>query len=311
MSGPVVAVGSSLQGFYYDPKAGRPERLRKTLRLISEEIQRVMAWVMLGRGRSAYRCLFVTLTYASNTKGNPRDVSECLGCVRKWLARRALPMCPYLWVAELQKRGALHYHLMIWLPRGLHLPKLDRAGWWRHGMTKVETARNPVGYLVKYASKFRAEDIARFRKGTRLYGYGGLLPEVQRSVREARWPRWARKVREDQAAAAFVERIDREIEAQEREEAALLHELWPDDHPAPAPVDEDAEYQAFFEREVEERERDEVARGLLARGRALFARCSGGFVDRVSGEFFETPWRAEFMDGVLHVWPKEAGYEQA
>lgn len=306
MTGPVVAVGSSLEGFHYDPKLGRPDRLRKTLRLIAEEVHRVMAWAMLGRGRSAYRCLFVTLTYRANTKGDPRDVSACLNRVRDWLARQGLPMCPYLWVAELQKRGALHYHAMIWLPRGLHLPRLDRCGWWKHGMTKVETARNPVGYLVKYASKFRAEDIARFRKGTRLYGYGGLLPEAQRSVRAARWPRWARKVREGQSVAAFVDGIDREVEAQEREEAALLHELWPDDHPAPAPVDEEAEYAAWVERELEERERDDKACALLSRGRALFARCVGGFVDRVSGEFFATPWRAEFVNGVLHVWPKEA-----
>lgn len=305
MTGPVVAVGSSLEGFYYDPKAGRPDRLRKTLRLIAEEVQRVMAWVMLGRGRSAYRCLFVTLTYRANTKGDPRDVSACLNCMRNWLAREGLPMCPYLWVAELQRRGALHYHLMVWLPRGLHLPKLDRCGWWKHGMTKVETARNPVGYLIKYASKFRVEDIARFRKGTRLYGYGGLVPEVQRSVRAARWPRWARKVREEQSTVAFVDQIDREIEAQEREEAALLHWLWPGDHPPPDPVDERAEYEEWLERELEERERDDKRRSLLQRGCAEFARCVGGFVDRVSGQFFATPWRAEFLNGVLRVWPKE------
>lgn len=305
MTGHVVAVGSSLEGFHYDPKAGRPDRLRKTLRLIAEEVQRVMAWVMLGRGRSAYRCLFVTLTYRANTKGDPRDVSACLNRMRDWLARQGLPMCPYLWVAELQKRGALHYHLMIWLPRGLHLPKLDRCGWWKHGMTKVETARNPVGYLVKYASKFRVEDIARFRKGTRLYGYGGLIPDVRRSVQSARWPRWARKVREDQETAAFVDELDRDVAAQEREEAALLHAWWPDEHPAPEPIDEQAEYEEWLEREIEEREQEDRARALLRRGSALFARCVGGFVDRVSGQFFETPWRAEFLNGVLRVWPKE------
>lgn len=247
-----------------------------------------------------------TLTYRANTKGDPRDVSVTLKHVREWLRAQGLPMCPYLWVAELQKRGALHYHAMIWLPRGLHLPKLDRCGWWKHGMTKVETARNPVGYLVKYASKFRAEDIARFRKGTRLYGYGGLVPEAQRSVREARWPRWARTVREEQSTAAFVERMDREDAALQREEAALLHWMWPDDHPAPEPVDEQAQYEDFLEREVEEREQEDRARALLLRGSALFVRCVGGFVDRVSGQFFATPWRAEFMNGVLHVWPKEA-----
>jgi hypothetical protein len=306
MSGAIAAVGSSLEGFYFDPKAGRPDRLRKTLRLVAEEIQRMLAWVMLGRGRSAYRCLFVTLTYRANTKGDPRDVSACLNRVRDWLARQGLPMYPYLWVAELQKRGALHYHAMVWLPRRLHLPKLDRCGWWKHGMTKVETARNPVGYLVKYASKFRAEDIARFRKGTRLYGYGGLVPEIKLAVRRARWPRWAREAREAQETAFFVQEREAEEMAQEREEAVLLHWMWPDDHPAPESVDEAVEWEAYVDRELEEREQDNRARALLRRGAALFARCSGGFVDRVSGEFFATPWAAEFVRGVLRVWPKEA-----
>lgn len=291
--------------FVFDPVAQRPQRLRGTLRLVAGEVERGLAWLADGRGRPTHRCLFVTLTYRANTKGNARDVSALLKCVREWLRRQGLPMCPYLWVAELQKRGAIHYHLLLWLPRRLHLPRLDRRGWWRHGMTKVETARNPVGYLVKYASKCRAEDVARFRKGTRLYGYGGLVAEVRRVVRRARWPRWARKVREAQATAAFLEEVEREQLAQEREEAHVLHCLWPDDHPPPEPVDEEAKYAEYIERELEEREREDVRRGLLARGAAEFARCVGGFVDRVTGAFFESPWRVEFARGAVLVWPRE------
>jgi hypothetical protein len=298
-----VAVGSSLDGFYYDPKAGRAERLRKTLRLIADQIERCMACVLLGRGRSPYRALFVTLTYKANTKGKPRDVVECLKCVRSWLARQGLPMCPYLWVAELQKRGALHYHLMVWLRRGLHLPKLDRCGWWRHGMTKVETARNPIGYLVKYASKFNPGDVARFRKGTRLYGYGGLFPEVREGVRRARMARWMRHRVDEKLEAEFMAGVEFEIAQQEHEEAAMLHAFFPDDHPDPGEFETEQEAD---ERMVEDWDAQGVMQRLRRRGWARFTRCVGGFVDKLTGEFSSTPWAAAFTGGVLHVWPKEA-----
>ena len=33
------------------------------------------------------------------------------------------------------------------------MPKADKQGWWRHGMTNTVPARSPVGYLCKYTSK--------------------------------------------------------------------------------------------------------------------------------------------------------------
>lgn len=295
-----IVAGSSLDGFYYDPKAGRPDRLRNALRLVAEEIQRVVAWVMFGRGRSVYRCLFVTLTYRANTKGDPRDVSFCLNRVRDWLARQGLPMCPYLWVAELQKRGALHYHLMVWLPRGLHLPKLDRRGWWKHGMTKVETARNPVGYLVKYASKFRPEDIARFRKGTRLYGYGGLVPEVQERVRWLRLSRWVRGKVETRKQEAFGRSIEDRITEQAHDEGLALHLLWPDRYPTPPePLPECIAERVAAELLTAGRERE-----LVRARRSLFVKVSGGVFEQATGEFHETPYKADYVNGVVHIWPK-------
>lgn len=288
--------------FLYDPRAGRPRRLRETLRFVASEVERALQRTTLGMGRSTHRALFVTLTYARNTKGRPCDVSALLKNIREWLRRSGEDMAPYLWVAELQKRGAIHYHLLLWLPRRLHLPRLDRRGWWRHGMTKVETARNPVGYLVKYASKFK-DDLARFRKGTRLYGYGGLIEDVRRTVRCRFWPSWARKAREEQATAAFVEDLDREVAEQEREEAALLYAWFPDEYPAPEPRDEEAEWEAHVQRVQWEEFEERTCRAFLARGRSLFARTVGGFVDRLTGEFFRCPYRVEFNRGVVIVRP--------
>lgn len=132
----------------------------------------------------------VTLTYREVGGWAGRHVSSFLDQVRKWGARRGV-VVPYVWVAELQKRGAVHYHVVIWLPKRLQLPKADKAGWWRHGMTQRVRAVRPVGYLLKYASK---GDQGVFPRGLRLSGYGGLT-QAGRAVR--RWlclPGWLLRV---------------------------------------------------------------------------------------------------------------------
>jgi hypothetical protein len=120
--------------------------------------------------------VMVTLTYADVDGWSPRHISEFSKRVREW-ARRQGVVVPYLWVAELQKRGAVHYHVLLWMPKGLTLPKPDKRGWWVHGMTRTERARNPVGYLAKYASKGDAEGV--FPKGLRLSGFGGIAPATR------------------------------------------------------------------------------------------------------------------------------------
>ena len=141
-----------------------------------------------------FRCgtVMVTLTYRPEVAWGPRHISEFLECVRHWTRLRRMD-CRYVWVAELQKNGRVHYHVLFWLPKGLTLPKPDKQGWWRHGMSRIEWARKAVGYLVKYTSK--GGDVAGlwFPKGCRLSGFGGLraderelrswwvLPRYQRS----------------------------------------------------------------------------------------------------------------------------------
>jgi hypothetical protein len=145
------------------------------------------------RGRWA----FLTATYAEADAWKPRHLPELLDQIRKWLARRGHPMA-YVWVAEIQPGrfrrtgdAVVHYHIMLWLPRGLTLPKPDKQGWWRHGSTKIEWARNPVGYMAKYASK--EDGPAKFPKGARIHGCGGLKGEQQQEARFWRRPRWLRE----------------------------------------------------------------------------------------------------------------------
>jgi len=140
-----------------------------------------------------FKPAMLTLTYREVGAWNPRHISELLQRIRVWLRRRGYSL-RYVWVAELQQRGALHYHALVWLPRGLTLPKPDKQGWWTHGSTRIEWARKPAGYLAKYASKLDSKVGLGFPRGARLFGKGGLEP-FGRSV--AQWfnlPQWAREV---------------------------------------------------------------------------------------------------------------------
>jgi len=96
----------------------------------------------------------------------------------------------YQWVLELTRAGVPHYHLLLWVPRGLSVPKPDKAGWWRHGLTRVERARRPVGYLVKYTSKGLGDSCTgEIPRGARLFGCANVGDE-RHEVKRARLPAW-------------------------------------------------------------------------------------------------------------------------
>jgi hypothetical protein len=141
-------------------------------------------------------CWFVTLTYKGIEDWRPDHISKATQRFHNWCAAKGHP-CRYTWVAELQGRGAVHYHLLAWLPHGVRMPHWDRpstkrrAAFWPHGMTETEKARSGVGYLMKYLSKLG--EFHRFPKGLRLYGIAGLTLEC-RAVRG--WfnlPEWAKR----------------------------------------------------------------------------------------------------------------------
>lgn len=151
-------------------------------------------------GRRPLVAWMVTLTYRGVDDWRPDHVSEATERYRRWCARMRVP-ARYLWVAELQQRGAVHYHLIAWLPVGVRMPHWDRCSraasgrivlaMWRHGMTNVQQARTGVGYLMKYVSKLSG--VCAFPEGLRLYGVGGLTPQA-RAVRS--WyglPEWAKR----------------------------------------------------------------------------------------------------------------------
>lgn len=139
--------------------------------------------------RPAYWCLMVTLTYADPSAWRPRHISDYLKGLRRWLGHRA--RLRYVWCLELQKRGAPHYHVLIWLPVGLKVPKPDRSGMWTHGLSRVEESRAPIGYIAKYTSK--GGDEVELPRGSRIYGCGGLETAQRVIVRWRMLPRYVRE----------------------------------------------------------------------------------------------------------------------
>lgn len=152
-----------------DTDALRLERMRRSVitsaRIISEDI--------IAEHRR-FKAAFLTCTYRPDEEWNPRQITGLVKNVREYLRVRGEKM-RYVWVLELTKAGRPHYHMVIWLPKGLTLPKPDKRGWWPYGFTKIEWARNPVGYIAKYTSKGVSLDgLTGIPKGARLNGNGGL-----------------------------------------------------------------------------------------------------------------------------------------
>lgn len=166
-----------------DSVAGRFHRLRR----------RIFAWAdaceKLGIDKEC-QMVMITLTYADVDGWRPRHVTEFIKKLRGvWTLRS------YAWVAELQKRGALHYHLLAWVEKPYRRIKPDKEGIWTHGHTKTEKARTPY-YLCKYTQKGFGENEStrRFPVGARIcstwFDASLRAQEQANNWRLSVYPRW-------------------------------------------------------------------------------------------------------------------------
>ena len=166
--------------FELDPAARRYSGLRMAVGFAAR------AHDVLKTGK--HRAWMVTLTYAGdNSDWKPTHLKNAVKCYREWCRRQRIP-CRYVWVAELQKRGVIHYHLAAWLPRGYRMPKWDAAGWWHCGMSNTIKCRHATAYLMSYLKKGDIEQRGALPKGARNYGVGGLDHSLRRARRWLRLP---------------------------------------------------------------------------------------------------------------------------
>ena len=173
------------------PKAKRLPRMRSGVREAAK-----LAEAQAHRpGFRPWVAWLLTLTYAQPDAWQPRHLSRARMAMQAWAARRGFRLL-VIWVAEMQERRArergehaIHYHAIVWCPRGVTPPKPDKQGWWPHGHTQRVKARNAVAYLMKYASKGTETPLP---KGARIHGHCGLDPSRRAAYTHVRRPRWVR-----------------------------------------------------------------------------------------------------------------------
>jgi hypothetical protein len=174
---------------HVDPQAKRLKRMRST---VNHAARLLHFDAHTERHAQLWNKKFLTLTYADLGDWEPGHFTAFRKAMREWCHRRGVRL-RFVWVAELQKRGALHYHVIVWLPKGKYLPFADAQGWWPHGRTNIVNAQSPIGYITKYASKATSADALGFPKGARICGHGGLTGEGRRHVRYWNSPIWVRE----------------------------------------------------------------------------------------------------------------------
>ena len=118
---------------------------------------------------------FVTLTMKDDNVLNKDSISNFLQKVKY----RDVQIEGYVWVKELQKRGVVHYHMIVLVPEKLRdfYSKVNES--WKHGFVFVkgvekQKVRNTILYIMKYIKK-DLKDQVKNEKMKRKIGRGGLL----------------------------------------------------------------------------------------------------------------------------------------
>lgn len=192
-----TAPGGAAAGLVYSQTSGTSTPPSPSLIRVDREksrLKRLQCSVLTAarlhvQQRPRWRVAMLTLTYRPDVNWSPGQISEVVRHIRQYLKRRGIPM-RQVWVQEFTKKGRPHYHMLLWLPLGLTLPKPDKRGWWPYGMTKIEWAKNAVGYIAKYASK--GDSLSLPAKGARMHGNGGLTDEALQEQRWWKLPGWLR-----------------------------------------------------------------------------------------------------------------------
>lgn len=171
------------QTIEFSSKAARLRRVQRRVKAWAEVIQPYID------NQANYRLVMVTLTYADVDGWKAGHIRSFMLKVKKELGSGLLS---YAWVAEMQKRGAVHYHVLLLVKKGTKIEKPDQAGWWPWGMSKIETARSPF-YVLTYTGK-EYQKMSQYPKGLRVFALwigDGVVEAVTRwFFRLSALPRW-------------------------------------------------------------------------------------------------------------------------
>jgi len=135
---------------------------------------KIFRWAELAKEKyPEARIKMIDLTY--DTEGTlveasdfqPGDIREFNMRLKRKLKGKLLA---YAWVAELQRRGIIHYHVLVVIEKGTKIGHPDKNGLWVKGMSRVGDSRAGVYYICSYMNKKYQKDFDKFPKGCRLFG---------------------------------------------------------------------------------------------------------------------------------------------
>jgi hypothetical protein len=151
-----------------DKVTGKVFIISKSQVRISRLRRRVFAWADSIKKEiedvGHYRRVMITLTYERDEDWAANQIRDFMLSMRETLGDG---LVAYGWVAELQKRGVVHYHVILIVKRGTRIPKPDKSGLWKWGFSRIETAQTPY-YLCTYVGK-EYQKIGHFPKGLRMF----------------------------------------------------------------------------------------------------------------------------------------------
>lgn len=139
---------------------------KKRLELMRSRIfswARIMTEVCKNPG---LRKVMIGMTYKNADDYKPGHFHQYLKKIKQMLGENLIG---FAWVAELQMRGAIHYHLMLAVKKGTRIPKPDESGMWPWGSSNICTARSYF-YICSYLGKEYQKDLDKYPKSARMYG---------------------------------------------------------------------------------------------------------------------------------------------
>lgn len=125
------------------------------------------------------RMVMLTLTYSDIDAWEKNQIRDFMVELREEIGKG---LYGYSWVLEMQKRGAPHYHVLLYVKRGTKIPKPDEK-MWKYGMSRIETVNTPF-YICKYTSKKSQKVYQKegFPPGARMFAvkiYQSDVPEEE------------------------------------------------------------------------------------------------------------------------------------
>lgn len=122
---------------------GAAKRLKKAVSLLVQKSPRISIYNPVAKCHHPFRLSFVTLTIADSGKASGKEIyRECMAPWLRWARRSG--MNDYVWKAELQKRGEIHYHIAT--NHFLH---------WRDIRDVWNKYQKKAGYLQSFAKKHK------------------------------------------------------------------------------------------------------------------------------------------------------------